>query len=179
MAEVSAIHSPRNNSFLPEIPLTWQSTSKPYAPASWSLLFLSSTPTDFHETLFFVGVPPATSSQGCPVQLVMENRHCCPLGCLPLSSPPPSLFGAEAGEQHWQQQKFSTQSNCKTTAENSLALRVQGLSPEAACAETCCLRTGEVQGREESMLSKCFKASPKRPATYMQVYLLLHNPVCP
>lgn len=67
----------------------------------------------------------------------------------------------------------------QTTAEKSLAVNVQCPSPEAVCAEICCLRAGEVQGREEGMLSKHFKAAPKRPATYMQAHLYLHNPVCP
>ena len=28
-------------------------------------------------------------------------------------------------------------------------------------------------------MSTCFKVAPKRQATYMQIYLYLHNPVCP
>lgn len=32
------------------------------------------------------------------------------------------------------------------------------------CAEICCLKAGKVEGRKELVLSKCFKAAPKKPA---------------
>lgn len=50
---------------------------------------------------------------------------------------------------------------------------------EAVCSEICCLKAGEVQGRKEGMLSKCFKASPKRPPPTYKFILASATPICP
>lgn len=45
--------------------------------------------------------------------------------------------------------------------QNSLAINVQGPSPEAVCAEICCLRAGEVQGERKAHCQNTLKQLPK------------------
>lgn len=62
----------------------------------------------------------------------------------------------QAREQCWQQQKLSTQSDCKATAENSLALNVQGPSPEAVNDEICWFK-----GERKACCQNVLKQPPK------------------
>lgn len=135
MAEVSAIHSPLNYITPFYQKYLYHSRARPNPKHLHVGLFdFSLLPHQIsikHPPLWGSLLPLHPRVIPHPAQLVIGKQGCCPLGCLPLGSPPSGLHRGEAGEQRWQQQKLSTQRDCKTTAENSLALNVQGPSPEA------------------------------------------------